>query len=288
MSLPIVYCMMTHNRLHEIKHCIDLVEPFVDDIVVVDGGSTDDSIFYLRNRDGVNMFIHPWNDVFSAQRNNYIKRAREVVGNDNFWILVSDPDEWFERDTLASLYDIQDAAEEQGCNLVTIRCRSVTLKGEKRVWENLDNYWKGLFFKYYPTTHYIGNPHETLVQPNGLRPMQVDYLYEHVKQENVIWHRGCRNMYIGGGGPNLGSRNKLWVELKSLVSSAYGKDLSWNEFEKQMLKGNLPDDIKNWLIKARLEKDYDGSSEMRESYKLYFRIYHPEEEPEELRGEYIP
>ena len=52
MSLPIVYCMMAQNRLLEVKHCIDLVEPYVDKIVIVDGGSTDDSIFYLRS------FIH--------------------------------------------------------------------------------------------------------------------------------------------------------------------------------------------------------------------------------------
>jgi glycosyltransferase involved in cell wall biosynthesis len=288
MSLPIVYCMMTYNRLNEVKHCIDLVEPYVDKIVVVDGGSTDDSIFYLRNREGVDMFIHPWEDVFSAQRNNYIKRAREVVGHDNFWCLISDPDEWFERDTLAVLYDIQNECERKGLNMATIRCRSVTLKGEKRVWENLDDYWKGLFFKYYPTTHYIGNPHETLIQPNGLRPLQISLLYEHVKQENIIWQRGCRNMYIGGGGPNLGIKNVLWLELREIVKSLYGEYISWNDFEKELMRGNIDSALKKWMFKVRKENGWDGSSEHRETYKYYFRILHPEEEPEEMRKEYIP
>jgi len=280
--------MMTQNRLLETKHCVDLVEPYVDDIVVVDGGSTDDSLFYLRNRDGVNMYIHPWEDNFPAQRNNYLRRARELIGNDDFWVLVSDPDEWFERSTLAVLYDLQDEAENRGCNLVTFKCRSVTLKGDRRVWENEDEYWKGLFFRYRDGLQYVGNPHETLQMPGGLKPMRTPYMYEHVKQENVIWHRGCRNMYIGGGGPNLGNRNKMWLELKELVWSIYGTHLTWQGFEKEMLRGNIHPDIKAWLVRAKDQEGYDGSSEMRESYKLYFRIYHPEEEPEEFRGVHIP
>jgi hypothetical protein len=32
----------------------------------------------------------------------------------------------------------------------------------------------------------------------------------------------------------------------------------------------------------------DGLSEMRECYKTYFRIYHNEEEPAELKGKHIP
>lgn len=287
MSLPIVYCMMEMNRLYEVKKCIDLVEPYVDEVVIVDGGSQDDSIFYLRNREGIHMFIHPWTDVFSEQRNKYLMRAREVVGGD-FWALTSDPDEFFEKDLLAALPSVRDRCEREGYNMAAFQCRSVTLKGDVRVWENLDNYWKPLFFKVTPGTHYEGNPHETTVLPGGRRCVNTSFVYEHVKQENVIWHRGCRNMYIGGGGPNLGTRNELWNKLNSIVASIYGRKLPWNDFEKEMIKGNIHPEIKEWLIKARLEKDYDGSSEMRESYKLYFRIFHPEEEPEELRGEYIP
>lgn len=288
MTLPIVYCMMTQNRLLESKHCIDIVEPYVDHIVCIDGGSIDDSIFYLRNRENVNMFLHPWTDNFSAQRNNYINRAREVVGHDDFYCLVSDPDEWFEEATLKALSGIQNICENGGFNMAMFRCRSVTLKGDERVWENLDDYWKGLFFKYSPGIHYIGNPHETLVISGGLKPIKTEFVYEHVKQENVIWHRGIRNMYTGGGGPNLSDNNPFWVELKQIVKEVYGKDLGWHDFDKELLKGNIDQRIKDWLIKVRLEDGWDGASEHREAYKTYFRIYHPEEEPEELRGEYIP
>ncbi len=69
----------------------------------------------------------------------------------------------------------------------------------------------------------------------------------------------CRNMYIGGGGPNLGSKNKLWLELKGIVKEVYGGLLTWHQFEKQMLKGNLDQKIKDWMIKVRLEDGWDGA-----------------------------
>lgn len=288
MTKPIVYAMMTQNRLKETIECINLMSSFVDETVIIDGGSIDDSLLYLRNRSDVHVFLHPWRDNFSEQRNNYIKRAREVIGTDAFWILVSDPDEQFEPLTATALYEVQEEAERLRRNLVTFRCRSVTLKGEKRVWENLDDYWKGLFFKYEPGVRYAGNPHEHLVFPSGMRIMQTEYLYEHKKQENAIWHRGCRNMYVGGGGPNLNNKNKLWVELKEIVKTVYERELSWHEYEVELMKGNLDQRLKDWMIKVRKEEGWDGASEHREAYKYYFRILHPEEEPEELRGEHIP
>jgi glycosyltransferase involved in cell wall biosynthesis len=280
--------MMTQNRLLETRHAIDVAQPHVDNVVIVDGGSVDDSIFYLRNRGGVDLFIHPWRDNFSEQRNNYLARARQVCGQDRFWVIAVDPDEWIEEEAFRNIRQIAERAEADGKNMVTFQCRSVSLKGDERVHQNLDQYWKGLMFLYEPGTMYGGNPHETLHLNGGHRPIRSGYIYEHVKQQNVIWHRGMRNMYIGGGGPNLGGKNQLWVELKRIVSDVYGRDLLWHEFDRELLKGNIDQRIKDWFIKVRTENGWDGSSEHREAYKTYFRIYHPEEEPQELRDEHIP
>ena len=72
--------------------------------------------------------------------------------------------------------------------MVQFQCRSVTFRGDERCWENLDDYWKGLMFKYEEvsdgntthSTHYVGNPHEGLVQPSGLRILKTPFIYEHV------------------------------------------------------------------------------------------------------------
>jgi glycosyltransferase involved in cell wall biosynthesis len=279
----ITFCQMTQNRLSETKYCLQKVLPFVDRAVIVDGGSIDDSIFYMRNwaqeEPKLEFYIHPWQDNFSGQRNNYLSRVE-----DNSWVLVSDPDEWFEDSTLQNLQILIEQAEAANRNMVGFQCRSVSLKGEKRVWENLDNYWKRLLFKKLPNTHYVGNPHESLANHTH-RIMDTQFIYEHVKQENVIWHRGARNLFAGGGGPNLGIRNTRWVDLRNLCREL--NIHSWHEFDAYLLQGNIDQRIKNWLISVHDIDGFDGASEHRECYKLYFRIYHPEEEPEQLRGKHI-
>jgi glycosyltransferase involved in cell wall biosynthesis len=275
---------MTQNRLVETRQCVERYLPYVDQVVLVDGGSIDDSIFYFRNwaqkEPKIKFFLHPWKDNFPEQRNNYLKHVP-----DNTWALVSDPDEWFEDDLLKNLQTIIAHAEAKKKDMIGFRCRSVSYQGPVRVWENLDNYWKRLLFKKYPGTHYEGNPHEHLVNhPHQM--LDTKFIYEHIKQETVIWHRGARNMFTGGGGPNLGTNNKHWIALREHCKTL-GID-SWHKFEAYLLKGNIDQGVKNLLYTFKDLNGWDGSSEHREMYKLYFRVYHPEEEPTEYKDQNIP
>lgn len=286
----LIYCMMTQNRLSEVQHCVEAALPYVDHIVIVDGGSIDDSIWFFRNwseqEPKIHFYIHPWSDDFSAQRTKYLRHADEFAGPGDY-VLVSDPDEWFEETTFKNLRKVCNKLDSTPYTAAGFQCKSVSMKGPEIVHTNIDNYWKHLLYKWTPGLHYVGNPHETIVIPSGFTMVNTPFFYWHVKQQNVIWERGFRNLYHGGGGPNLGRSNPKWLQLKRLVVEVYGKELTWHEFQKEMLVGDLPPPIKDWLIMAKDETGYDGASEHRESYKTYFRIYHPEEEPAEFVGTHI-
>jgi glycosyltransferase involved in cell wall biosynthesis len=280
----LTFCMMTQNRLFEVIHNVEKTLPYVDRVVIVDGGSVDDTIFYMRNwakeESKIEFYVHPWADNFSAQRNNYLSKVE-----DNSWCLVADPDEVFEVETLRQLQNLVTEAEKQNRDMVGFQCRSQSYRGNKVVWESLDNYWKRLLFRKYPQTTYSGNPHERL-RGHPERIMDTKFVYEHRKQDNIIWHRGARNLFVNGGGPNLGRHNPRWVELRT-ICSVLGIE-TWHQFDAYLIKGNADQRVKDWLI-AQHDADFgDGSSEHRESYKLYFRIYHPEEEPAELKSKHIP
>lgn len=288
--MQVIYCMMCQNNMMEVKACIERALPYVDHIVIVDGGSVDDSIFYFRNwsqqEPKLHFYIHPWQDNFSAQRTNYLRHADEFAQPGD-WILVSDPDELFEENTFANLKNVVAAINNKGdYNAAGFQCRSISLKGPIKVWENMDNYWKHLFYRWEPGLRYVGNPHETLVISGGLRIVNTTLIYEHIKQENVIWKRGMRNMFVGGGGPNLGTKNQRWLDLRDICNDL---DIeSWHQFNNYLLKGNIAQPLKDWMIKYHDTDGWDGASEHREAYKTYFRIYHPEEEPDELKGKHIP
>jgi len=281
--MKLTYCIMTMNRLYDTMKAIERVKPHVDRVVIVDGGSNDDSLLTLRNYEGVELYIHPWEDNFSKQRTNYLRHAGEDNGGTD-WILVSDPDELFSEEALKNMRkEIENAG---AYNMLGFESNSITMKGPKIVHHGHDKYWKSLLFKWNEGIHYVGNPHETLIINGGHRVKNLPYRYYHIKQEGATWHRGCRNAFIGGGGDNVGERQKFWRPFLELVKSKTGIE-TWNEFDKYMIIGNIDEDIKKSFLEFKNETGYAGASEWREFYKTYYRCYHPEEEPEEMRGVHI-
>lgn len=300
MSRRIWAACMTQNELSDLIPNVESLLPYVDGLVCVDGGSTDLTIPYMRNWEKeepkIKFYIHPWADNFSGQRNNYLKHVAEVA-QEGDWLLTFDADEYFMPDTLAKLHKAADRAERDGLNMVGFQCRSVSLNGSKRVWESLDEYWKHLFIRWDPKFHYVGNPHEGKAGiPHNI--MNTSLLYEHRKQSDITWLRGMRNSFIGGSGDNLMHSCPLWVRARKTIKDATGID-DWHSFYKYLLKGNIHSEIKQFMVDVMFEgrsnagpncwRNYDwpGSSEWREWYKTYFRIFHKEEEPEEFRSVHI-
>ena len=80
-------CIPTQNCAHKLVHAIESVMPIADEIVIVDGGSTDNTEELARSYDKVRYFLHPWPDNYSVQFNYTINQA---AGD---WILILGSDE---------------------------------------------------------------------------------------------------------------------------------------------------------------------------------------------------
>jgi hypothetical protein len=298
-AVKIHACLMTQNELADLTENVQLLLAHVDTVTIVDGGSLDGTIPYFRNwtrlEPRLRFFIHPWRDNFPAQRNNYLAHAGEIASLGD-WLLAVDPDEFLDEEALRSLRELARIvpAKMERYVRVAFRCRSVSYQGPTRVWSNEDDHWKGLYFRWSPNLRYShdgeGPVHETLADADpvysvGHHPEFPSLFYEHRKQENVTWPRGVRNYFCGGGGPNLGRQNHRWVELRALAE-ALGL-ATWHQMHAYLLAGNINGGLRDWIVRYRRETGWDGSSEQREWYKTYFRLYHPEEEPADLRGEVI-
>lgn len=79
--------LIVRNEARCIARCLDSVRPFVDRMVVVDTGSTDDTAA-LAQAVGAEVHTFGWVDDFSAARN----RALDLADAD--WNLIVDADEW--------------------------------------------------------------------------------------------------------------------------------------------------------------------------------------------------
>ena len=79
--------LIVRNEARCIARCLDSVRPWVDHIVVLDTGSSDDSVALSRSL-GAEVHTLAWPDDFSAARNHALALA------DADWNLVIDADEW--------------------------------------------------------------------------------------------------------------------------------------------------------------------------------------------------
>jgi Glycosyl transferase family 2/Tetratricopeptide repeat len=98
-------CMIVRDEAHHLPDCLATAGDLVDEIIVVDTGSTDATAEFAR-RAGARVHSFAWNDDFSAARNESIRHA---TGDWIFWLDADDridgPNRHKLRDLFASLSD---------------------------------------------------------------------------------------------------------------------------------------------------------------------------------------
>ena len=87
----ITLCMIVKNEVDCLSRCLNSVEGIVDEIVVVDTGSTDKTIEVCRHH-GIKAYSYEWKDDFAEARNYALSLA---TGD---WIFYLDADEELDKD----------------------------------------------------------------------------------------------------------------------------------------------------------------------------------------------
>lgn len=95
-SVTVTLCVIARNEEDFIGACLDSAREFVDEIVVVDTGSTDRTVAIAQER-GARLEYFEWCDDFAAARNFAIEHATSD------WILMLDADEELDPATAANL-----------------------------------------------------------------------------------------------------------------------------------------------------------------------------------------
>ena len=84
---PITLVLIARNEAASIRRCLDSVRPWVNHLLVLDTGSSDDTV-RLAQESGARVEHFPWIDDFAAARNHALNLAKSD------WNLVLDADEW--------------------------------------------------------------------------------------------------------------------------------------------------------------------------------------------------
>ncbi len=116
-------CLIVKNEEELLPGCLDSIRDWVDEIIVVDTGSTDRTVEIAESY-GARVFHQPWEGDFSKHRNYSIDQA----GGD--WILIIDADE---RMTAADIPPLQRHLAEHEADIIAVNVLNVGGKFEEQV-----------------------------------------------------------------------------------------------------------------------------------------------------------
>jgi tetratricopeptide (TPR) repeat protein len=103
-------CMIVKDEESTLPQCLESVQGFVDEMIVVDTGSTDRTVAVAQPL-GAAIYAHPWQDDFAIARNQSLQYAH------GDWILVLDADERLLKDCIPAL---RQAIQSPNCLAVTL------------------------------------------------------------------------------------------------------------------------------------------------------------------------
>ena len=179
MKKKISLCMIVKNEEINLARCLRTITGVVDEVIVVDTGSTDQTK-QVAEKAGAIVLSHTWHDDFSAARN----ASLDVATGD--WILFLDADEALEPGTDQAL--LQAAKEENEGYFVKI----INLIGEEGSIETSPD----LVFRMFrnkPNYRFRGAIHEQIVDVILEKNSQAKF---QIAEQVVIRHYGYLNQQI--------------------------------------------------------------------------------------------
>ena len=129
--IPVSCCIITRNEQDRIGDCILAVEGLVDEIVVVDSGSTDDTVA-IAERMGARVIHHDWPGYGPQKR-----YSEDCARND--WILNLDADEIVSPELYKEIKELMSARPK--LSAYRFRIKNVYPgKTRPRLWADYHNY----------------------------------------------------------------------------------------------------------------------------------------------------
>lgn len=270
----LVFCQGSYfERKDQTLECVKRLHEFVDRIIIIAPDFPPD---FFKEWSKVELHTIPWGDNFPEYRNEYLKRC--ILGD---WVCVADPDEWYGPEVCRDLRQLTSEADEKEIGLLLVNSHDIEIQLDGKVDKRISNFFKNLIFKYQPEVHYEGvgeakNVHETLIFPPGTKQATLPrkYYYEHIKTWVEIKERGARNVWIGGGGNNVGYKNPMFVELRQITDRLGLK--TWPDVREYIRRGNVDSELKEVILKHKDDCGWDWENESRDWF-LWYQLVHASE-----------
>lgn len=182
--MKISACVITKDEEKNIIKCIESLKSFADEVIVVDTGSTDNTVKILKGLN-IQLYYCNWDNNFSNAKNYALSK---VTGD---WIVFIDADEYISLNK-KDLIDTLMNAEKQ--EMKASLCKWINLDEEKVIGES--NIIR--IFKNEEGIKYEGKIHESITYDGKIDKISENILkiYHTGYSKNIIVHKFKRNYEI--------------------------------------------------------------------------------------------
>ncbi len=240
-------CLIAKNEELFIGDCIASVRDLVDEVILVDTGSTDRTI-EIAESFGAKIYHHPWQGDFATARNESLAHAS------GDWILVLDADEMIPADYHGEMKKALRQQENAGYNLII----------ENLLGENGETLQLALIFRLFrnrPDIRYEGIIHEQALPSAELTGLPIQNLHAR------IIHRGYLDRHVLKRDKH---QRNLAILLKQVEIEPENPYVHFNLGQTYKLLGQQGDSVKAYDQSLKLLSEQNAPTTTAYWPHLYF------------------
>jgi glycosyltransferase involved in cell wall biosynthesis len=158
-------CMIVKNEEEFLEKCLLSIKDYMDEIIIVDTGSTDNTV-EIAKKFTDKVYFHPWENSFSKARNQVLQYA---TGD---WVFQIDGDEELMKGSGEKFKQAIDNAKD--ADIIYVKIYSTYSNGAKKALHNFER-----LFRNNGKIHYEGSVHNRII--GGTKPFYSDI---------ELWHYG--------------------------------------------------------------------------------------------------
>jgi tetratricopeptide (TPR) repeat protein len=258
------FCAIVKNEAQNLARCLASVKPYVDELIVVDTGSTDDTIAIVQQY-GAKVSHFDWCNDFAAARNY----ACSIPSGQ--WILTLDADEELAILNPDWMLQLQSASED-------VQAFAIGLRGDNASETEMQTI---RLFRNHPAMKYRDRYHEYLTYQDQalhsshplVQPLTGVEIIHYGYADNILVEKSTRRIPIleqirstdGLSLMLLWTLSGMYEATQALDKAQDCYEEAWERLLPHLLTGEQPEDIRSvrsWLysLAVRVLKDEDAET----------------------------